>query len=77
MLYEHHMEPPIGISHEMHLVNLCLTAVALRIHANLRWLDREDPNIAEARRTSAKLVEHINHLETLIAKLNEATISSD
>ncbi|MBW9116468.1 hypothetical protein JNB88_22790 [Rhizobium cauense] len=66
---EPHLQPPDGLSSELHEVNLCLTALSLRAHANLKWFDNEDLDFAAARRTAAQLVDSIGELQTLIARL--------
>ncbi|MDI7925209.1 hypothetical protein, partial [Ferirhizobium litorale] len=65
-----HLEPPAGISANMHAVNVCLSALALRIQATMRWFDQDVPDIAVARRTAANLVDDIARLEMHVARLD-------
>ncbi|KQV78129.1 hypothetical protein [Rhizobium sp. Root1220] len=66
-----YLQPPAGMSSELHNVNLCLTSLSLRIHANVRWFDKDDFDVTAARRTAGRLVASIDELQTLIARLHE------
>ena len=57
------------LSRRLHEIDLALWVTRLHVHSNLRWLDREDPDVEAAKRTAAKLVENLNHLENLIRRL--------
>jgi hypothetical protein len=69
-----HLEPPEGVSREMHAVNLCLSVISLRVHANMRRFHTDDPDIRAARTTATQLVECVSQLETLVGRLNQVRV---
>lgn len=54
---------------ELHEINLAVWVALLRAHSNLRWLERECPDIEAARRTAARLVENLDQVGKLISRL--------
>ncbi len=72
-----HQEPPEGVSRELHEVDLSLTAVSLRVHANLLWLGKDHLDVESARRTARQLVDSIGELEALVARLHLPPVHSE
>ncbi|MEZ2131910.1 MULTISPECIES: hypothetical protein [unclassified Sinorhizobium] len=54
---------------ELHEISLALWVAMLRAHSNLRWLERESPDVEAARRSAANLVENLDQLGKLIGRL--------
>ena len=54
---------------ELHEINLALWVALLRAHSNLRWLERDRPDVEAARRTAARLVESLDQVGKLISRL--------
>lgn len=54
---------------ELHEINLAVWVAMLRAHSNLRWLERECPDVEAARRSAASLVENLDQLGKLIRRL--------
>lgn len=54
---------------ELHEINLAVWVAMLRAHSNLRWLERDCPDVEAARRSAARLVENLDQLGKLIGRL--------
>ncbi|WJH41500.1 hypothetical protein N7E02_14135 [Aliirhizobium terrae] len=57
---------PQAVNPDLHDLINALTAVGLGINANFIWLDREQPDVDAAKRTSKKLIEDFCRLERLL-----------
>lgn len=68
---ETHLQSNDGLLLELPEVDLCLTVLSLRAHANLQWFDGEDLDFEAARRTAAQLVDPIGELQNLIARRHQ------
>jgi hypothetical protein len=56
---------PAPISHSDDIAET-MYILKLGLRTNLRWLERDDPNVDAAVRTSTRMCEYLEKLETLI-----------
>lgn len=63
------LEPPPGLSMELHEINLVVGTIILQARANLNWLDEPACDTAAARRGTESVLHQARQLRKLILQL--------
>lgn len=66
-----HLEPPTGISRELHEINLLLGTIILQARANFNWLDKPAADVAAAKRGTEVVLQQVRELRKLVLRLGD------